>query len=115
MAFVRVYTGDDGKSHFEELDRQHPDVEKYLRSSNSTVTFCRRPLGHFEDWHTTPIRTYDMAVSGGQMETGTADGVRLFGPGDGVMFEDVGGQGHTTRTVGGDRWYVTIRCAEHII
>ena len=28
---------------------------------------------------------------------------RRFGPGDAVLFEDLTGQGHTSRSVGGDR------------
>jgi len=38
--------------------------------------------------------------------------VRRFGPGDAVLFEDLTGQGHTSRTVGGDRLSAIVPLAE---
>ena len=47
------------------------------------------------------------------MEVGIGDGtVRSFGPGDAVLFEDLTGQGHTARTVGGDRLSASVPLAE---
>ena len=37
---------------------------------------------------------------------------RRFGPGDAVLFEDLTGQGHTSRSVGGDRLTVIVPLAD---
>ena len=51
MAFVRCYTGNDGQSHFEDLDLLPPDVERSIEQSASSITFTRSPDGRFSDWH----------------------------------------------------------------
>ena len=104
MAFVRVYTGDDGQSHFEDVDLLPPDVERSVAQAAASIIFRRFRDRRFTDWHTAPRRQYAIFMSGGQMEVGIGDGtLRMFGPGDAVLFEDLTGQGHTSRTVGGDR------------
>jgi hypothetical protein len=36
MAFVRCYTGNDGQSHFEDLDLLPPDVERSIEQATSS-------------------------------------------------------------------------------
>ena len=87
MGFVRVYTGDDGQSHFEDMDLLPPDVERSVAQSTANITFGRSRDGSFSDWHNAPRRQYAIFMSGGQMEVGIGDGtVRRFGPGDAVLF-----------------------------
>lgn len=113
MGFVRVYTGDDGQSHFEDLDLLPADVEKSVSQATANITFGRSRDESFSDWHTAPRRQYAIFMSGGQMEVGMRDGtVRRFGPGDPVLFEDLTGQGHTSRTVGGDHLSAIVPLAE---
>ena len=113
MWFVRVYTGDDGQSHFEDLDLLPADVERSVSQATANITFGRSRDESFSDWHTAPRRQYAIFMSGGQMEVGMGDGtVRRFGPGDAVLFEDLTGQGHTSRTVGGDRLSAIVPLAE---
>ena len=103
MAFVGCYTGTDGQSHFEDLDLLPPDIERSIEQAASSITFTRSPNGRFSDWHNAPRRQYAIFLSGGQMEVVIGDGTtRRFGPGDAVLFEDLTGQGHTSRSVGGD-------------
>ena len=102
MAFVRCYTGTDGQSHFEDLDLLPADIERSIEQAASSITFTRSPNGRFSDWHNAPRRQYAIFLSGGQMEVAIGDGTsRRFGPGDAVLFEDLTGQGHTSRSVGG--------------
>ena len=113
MAFVRCYTGDDGQSHFEDLDLLPPGVEETTGLPAANIIFTRRPDGRFEDWHNAPRRQYVIFLSGGQMEVVVGDGTtRRFGPGDAVLFEDLTGQGHTSRTVGGDRLTIIVPLAK---
>ena len=54
MQVVRVYTGDDGESHFEELDLPYENIanaEVTAMQSASGVQFRRTPSGDFIDWH----------------------------------------------------------------
>ena len=112
MSLVRVYTGDDEQSHFEDLDLLPPGVERSVAQAATNLTFARSPDGYFHDFHNAPRRQYAIFMSGGQMEVGIGDGtVRSFGPGDAVLFEDLTGQGHTARTVG-DRLSATVPLAD---
>ena len=113
MAFVRCYTGADGQSHFEDLDLLPPDVERSIEQTAGSITFTRSPNGCFSDWHNAPRRQYAIFLSGGQMEVVIGDGTtRRFGPGDAVLFEDLTGQGHTSRSVGGDRLTAIVPLAD---
>jgi len=113
MAFVRCYSGTDGQSHFEDLNPLPPDIERSIEQATSSITFTRSPNGRFSDWHNAPRRQYAIFLSGGEMEVVIGDGTtRRFGPGDAVLFEDLTGQGHTSRSVGGDRLTVIVPLAD---
>ncbi len=104
MQVVRVYTGDDGESHFEELDLPYEkivDAEVTGMQSASGVQFRRTPSGSFIDWHPAPRRQYVITLEG-QAEIGIGDGTkRIFNPGDVLLADDLTGRGHTTAAVGG--------------
>ena len=99
MPIYRLFTGDDGQSHIEEMDLEsHPE----LGAPDSTigVIFRESPAGSFSDWHNAPRRQYVIALSG-EMEIGLGDGsVHRFGAGTALLAEDLTGQGHTTRNPG---------------
>ena len=98
---VRMYTGPDNKSHFEELELPPPGVEATELQQAAGIVFRRFDPGHFLDWHPAPRRQYVITLEG-EVEIGLGDGtVRRFGPGDCMLAEDLTGEGHTTRT-GGD-------------
>ena len=97
---VRLYTGDDGKSHLEELNMPVEEVDSLPLQEGANVIFRRSAEGKFSDWHNAPRRQFVITLAGG-MEIGLGDGtLRRFGPGDVVLAEDLTGQGHTTRSVG---------------
>ena len=104
MQVVRVYTGEDGESHLEELELPYEkiaDAEVTAMRAASGVQFRRAPSGTFLDWHRAPRRQYIITLDG-QMEIGLADGsTRIFNPGDVLLADDLTGRGHTTRAVGG--------------
>ncbi len=112
MKIVRLYTGEDDESHFEEIDvewKPAGDAETSSVQDATGVFFRRAPAGHVQDWHPAPRRQYVITLAG-QSEIELSDGtVRRFGPGDVVLAEDVTGRGHITRVVGTEpRVYVTI-------
>src|SRR5262249_5764238 len=96
MAIVRVYTGDDGESHFEELSLEsHPELGNLQPTTG--IQFRTMEPGYFSDWHHAPRRQYVFTLSG-EMEIGIGDGtVRKFGLGDVLVAEDLTGRGHTMR------------------
>ena len=99
MGIYRLYSGDDGQSHIEELDlSSHPELSS--PQSVQDITFRVRPAGHFIDWHPAPRRQYLISISG-EIEIGLGDGTTVhYQPGDARLVEDTSGQGHTTRVVG---------------
>ena len=95
--FVRLYSGDDGESHFEDLDLPEARVHHSAMQTAGGMTFVRWQLGRVIDWHQAPRRQYLITLSG-QLEIGVGDGsVRRLGAGDMLMVEDLTGHGHTTR------------------
>ncbi len=103
MQVVRVYTGSDGESHFEDLDLPYEkiaDAERTAMQSATGIQFRRTPPGSFSDWHIAPRRQYIITLSG-QGEIGLEDGTtHILGPGDVNLAEDTTGKGHTTRVIG---------------
>jgi hypothetical protein len=99
VQIVRVYSGDDGESHFEDLN---PDqlAEIVNRLGDGAIDLYRRESPSFSDYHTAPRRQYVVNLSG-IAEFETADGTkRRLVPGDVLIAEDLTGHGHIARSVG---------------
>ena len=119
--FVRVFTGPDGQScleHYEPPFEDFLDTEgAYGRGTpmqaTSGMTIRISPPDYFLDFHCAPRRQYTVTLAG-QAEIGLSDGsTHRVGPGDVLLAEDLTGQGHTTRVVGGDeRVYLVIPLAD---
>ena len=98
--FYRLYTGEDGQSHLEELDLGKGPIEWAEIQKASGAVFRKQDAGYFSDWHCAPRRQYIITLAGG-VEIGIGDGtVKRFGPGDVMLADDLTGQGHTTRVIG---------------
>jgi|TARA_B110000263_G_scaffold61377_1_gene52773 quercetin dioxygenase-like cupin family protein len=97
---VRLYNGEDGQAHFEDLRVPAGDTETVALQTGAAMEYRRFPDGTFNDWHNAPRVQYVIVLSG-QMEIGIGDGTkRMFNPGDILQVEDLTGQGHSTRSVG---------------
>jgi hypothetical protein len=99
MQIVRVFSGDDGESHFEDLT---PDQLARLvsRIGDGQILLNRDAAQAFVDFHIADRHQYVVNLSG-EIELETADGSkRLLGPGDVLVAEDLTGHGHTSRVVG---------------
>ena len=99
MLITRVYSGDDGQSHFEDLDlTNHPDLDSLTKVTS--IRFRIGEPGNFSDWHQESRRNYIITLSG-EGEIGLEDGTtRRLRAGDVNLAEDMTGKGHTTRVVG---------------
>ena len=72
MPIVRMYSGDDGQTHVEEMDvESHPDLTALQAAEG--VVFRRSEPGHFTDWHHAPRRQWVITLSG-EVEIGLGDG-----------------------------------------
>ena len=100
---TRIYTGSDGKSHFEDIEIALEDEEaRGLRSERMKATeilFGEQDSGFKYDWHNAPCRQFVITLEGeGEIEIG--DGTkRRFRAGDVLLAEDTTGRGHITRVI----------------
>jgi mannose-6-phosphate isomerase-like protein (cupin superfamily) len=105
--YVRIYSGDDGESHFERVKlplKLDPAAAQPLSRSSAFSTGEFAVIGAPKDWaytwHTAPRRqfvlvlqgTMEVEVEGGHIETFEAGGV--------LLADDLSGHGHLTRGVG---------------
>jgi hypothetical protein len=105
MKVTRMYTGEDGRSHFEELDVPMQAMRAGARSDALTVggMLFRESAGddHYLELHVAPRRQLILCMSGVveiEMGDGTA---RRFGPGDVYFADDLTGEGHRHREISG--------------
>ena len=99
MQIVRVYSGDDGESHFQDVTPEEMVVIAG-RLGEGDIQLNERQSPSFSDYHTAPRRQYVLHLLGiGEYET--ADGSkRQLGPGDILVAEDLEGHGHIARSLG---------------
>ena len=103
---TRIYTGDDGKTHAEELDVPltpgRPTTELSEPVPITSVQFRRNSPDYFIDWHVAPRRQYVVTLAGeSEVEIGDGTKIRLY-PGHILLAEDVTGQGHISRAIGSE-------------
>jgi hypothetical protein len=101
MKIVRIYTGTDSQTHFQDLA---PETFATLagKVGEGPVRLNQGPARSFSDFHNAPRRQYVVMMSG-VMEIEIGDGsTRQFVPGDVLVAEDLTGKGHITRGVGAD-------------
>src|SRR5712691_1222677 len=99
MQIVRVYTGADGESHFEDVT-----PEQFAQIVNNVgegpITLNCRPSPSFSDYNQDPRLQYVVNLSG-LAEFEIADGSkRRLSPGDVLVAEDLSGHGHIARSIG---------------
>ena len=114
---ARIYTGDDGKTHAEELDVSLGPPRGATELSElapvTSIQFRRTSPEYFIDWHNAPRRQYVITLAGeSEVEIGDGTKIRLH-PGHILLAEDVDGQGHISRAVGSrDRISIFLPLAE---
>lgn len=103
MKYIQLFPGEDGKSHFKEMDagfeqklplgnysKKHPVKDMIFRDFEPGAVF---------DWHPAPQSQYIIYLEG-EVEVEASDGeIRLFKAGDVLFATDLTGMGHVTRTL----------------
>lgn len=110
MQYVRIHTGPDGHTHFQDVQvEMQPGGGGGSALSApvpiSGVVFARRKAGFSLPLHNAPRRQFVVMLAGTvEMETAGGES-RRFEAGSVALAEDTTGTGHTLRGVGADDWY----------
>ena len=104
--FVRIYTGDDGQSHMEEMDGLVEPSTRIATKPGEDLVFRKGVVDYVSDWHNPSRRQY-LFILEGRVEVSVKDGsAMVLNPGDALLAEDMTGQGHITKSIGGP--YVSV-------
>jgi len=106
MDVVRIYSGADGESHFEDVTVDLDDWRDAGRISPpwpATGVQFREVDGTYHlDFHVAPRRQLVVNLTGSvEIEVGSGER-RVLGPGSILLAEDTSGRGHISRNVGGE-------------
>ncbi|MFP6814915.1 MAG: hypothetical protein VB949_04500 [Pseudomonadales bacterium] len=104
MNYLRLYSGDDGQSHFEDVEFALEDrggaagqISEIWRGKG--VIFREVGGDYHYDYHNAPRRQFVVNLTG-HVDIEIGDGtVRRMGPGSILLAEDLTGQGHISRGV----------------
>ncbi len=105
---VRLWTGDDGNSHWEEgtidLSRgERGDVLSDVIAATS-LSFQETQSGGSYEWHEDPVPRFVITLSGTlQFETRGGESFTIR-PGDILLAEDNTGTGHRWKLIGSEPW-----------
>lgn len=99
MQIIRVFSGDDGESHLEELTAEQ--LSALVNNVGSgDISLGIRPPGWADDYHTAPRHQYVVFLEGGaEIEVASGDKRQLH-PGDVLVAEDLSGHGHLFKNLG---------------
>ncbi len=107
---IRMWTGQDGNSLFEEGTIELNSVPNAEGDSQTPpiavgeLTFRETISGGSFDWHKDPIPRYVITLSG-TLEFETKDGSKfIINPGDILLAQDNTGSGHKWRLIGDEPW-----------
>lgn len=105
---VRIWTGDDRNSHFEEgfIDLKPGQRDDVLSGTmaTTTVSFEETASGGAFAWHTAPVRQLVITLSG-TLDFQTREGEHfLIRPGEILYAEDTAGSGHSWRLTDDQPW-----------
>jgi len=105
---VRIWTGEDQNSHFEEGSIElEPGAHGDLLSSKlvtAQASFQETASGGTLAWHTAPVRQLVITLSG-TLDFQTRDGEHfLIRPGDILLAEDTVGGGHSWKLTDAQPW-----------
>lgn len=105
---VRIWTGEDGQSHFEEGKVDLPggsrgdDVGPDIAARS--ISFRETRAGGAFDWHDAPARQFVLTLSGTLLFETHSGATFTIRPGDALLAEDTAGGGHRWRLMDDNPW-----------
>ena len=105
---VRIWTGEDGNSQFEEgAVKLAPGRRGDLLSDKAgvqSISFQETASGGTFEWHTAPIRQFVITLAG-TLHFETREGAHFtIHPGDVLLAEDTAGSGHSWHLMDDQPW-----------
>ena len=110
VQITRIYSTDDGESHFDEISEEGVEFRNYADYSRAIDAYglSFRETGSQADdepdlgvWHVAPRRQYVLFLRG-KTEIEVSDGEkRILTSGDVLLVEDTFGRGHRNRRLSG--------------
>lgn len=95
MRIQHLFTGDDGQSHFGQVEIPEAHALQLPVTSTSLLEF---PAGRWHDYVTTAATQLVVNLSGSaELEVGSGERWTI-GPGDILLADDTWGQGHRSQT-----------------
>ena len=105
MKITRLYSGDDQKSYFEQIELKFAGDQKILTTDSRPATmavFRSVAPGTVLERHAAPRRQYLVTIAG-NWEIEASHGVKkVFKPGDVMLADDTAGEGHISRVLGSE-------------
>ena len=117
MKYTRLYSDENGDSHFEDLDAQFTpvdfappapplDISEFGSAENCFI--LKGASGWVGDWQPAPFRQLHIYLSG-EVVAETSDGeIRRIGAGSITLVEDTTGKGHRSRVVGSSEVLIAV-------
>ncbi len=98
MKITRIYSDENGESHFADIEIPLKDGGNIGQLSEmlpvTGIIFRENPADYFYDWHPAPRKQYIVMLEG-LLEVQVSDGEqRSFPPGTILLVEDTSGKGH---------------------
>ena len=117
MKYTRLYSNDNGESHFEDVEIQFetidfappaPPLDISVFGPAEQCSILRAKPGWRGDWHSAPFRQLHFYLSG-EVEAETSDGEkRRIRAGAIVLVEDTTGKGHRSHIVGSSEVLIAV-------
>jgi hypothetical protein len=103
MKIHRLYTDDNGESHFEDVEIDYIETTPSGRLSKrlpaTGIIFREVPPTYELDWHPAPRRQYIINLDNGVQLTASDGEARAIAAGEVILVEDTTGKGHLSKAV----------------
>ena len=103
MKVLRLYTGKDGESDFEDIEIELEDcgpIGKLSKKIKATgVIFRETPADYDYDWHNAPQRQFIIMLDAGVEITVASGETRVVQAGEILFVEDTTGHGHVSKAL----------------
>jgi hypothetical protein len=103
MKIHRLYTDDNGQSHFEDVQIAYiestPSGRLSQRFPATGLIFREVPPTYDLDWHNAPRRQYIINLDNGVQLTASDGESRVIGAGEVILVEDTTGKGHLSKAI----------------
>jgi quercetin dioxygenase-like cupin family protein len=99
MNYTHLYTGEDGKSYFEDISVETPSDNPLGKLSQPFAVkelYFRKSIPTVYDWHPAPSKLFIVYLSGEAKVEASGGETRHFKAGDILLATDVQGDGHSS-------------------